>query len=192
MRIHWEALSIVIVDREGHLASVQKSILRGVGVRRYTMVENIAELQKDLILGRDIVIINWTSAGDGFADMIRSVRHKDTSPDPFVPIIVMSPAAKWRLALALEAGATSFLRFPFSGADFLRHVAHAVTSPRRFVDITDYFGPDRRRRADPLYGGPERRSVDVALLEGENLAAERARMRATAMSALEIKVSIAT
>ena len=67
-----------------------------------------------------------------------------------------------------------------------------MTSPRRFVDITDYFGPDRRRRADPLYSGPERRSVDVALLEGENLAAERARMRATAMSALEIKVSIAT
>ena len=32
-----------------------------------------------------------------------------------------------------------------------------LDSPRQYIRTDEYFGPDRRRRADPAYNGPERR-----------------------------------
>ncbi len=186
------ALSVVIVDREGYLAGVQKSILRGAGVRRLSMVEGAAALQKDLILGRDAVLINWTEASDDFIDLIRAVRNKDTSPDPFVGIVLSaSGLCRTRVRAAVDAGVSAFVSVPFRPSDMLRHIVRAAGPPEAFIDAPDYFGPDRRRKADPFYAGGERRTAQLPILEGDALASERARMRQTAMSALEVKVSFA-
>lgn len=187
----WEQLSVAIVDRAGHIAAIQKSILRGVGVRNYCLLDSIAALQKDLILARDVVLINWTAASDEFTEIVRAIRNKETSPDPFVGILLIAPLShKKRVRAALDAGANSFLAFPFRAGDLTRHLAHIATEPCEFVDVAGYFGPDRRRAVDPLFGGDERRLAQCDLLRGEALDVERQRMRKTAVSALEIKVSI--
>ena len=39
-------------------------------------------------------------------------------------------------------------------------LARVVDNPRAFVRSANYFGPDRRRKADPNYNGPRRRVAD--------------------------------
>ena len=43
----------------------------------------------------------------------------------------------------------------------LERIGRVVDNPRPFVRTNTYFGPDRRRKADPSYTGPMRRSTDV-------------------------------
>lgn len=184
------ALSVVIVDAEGYLAGMQKSILRGFGVRKHSMVEALPALLKDLILGRDVILLNWTEASQGFVDLVAAVRNKHTSPDPFVGIVLADGGlCRSRVRAAVDVGVSSFLSIPFKPADMMRHLQAAAT-PGVFVDAPTYFGPERRRKPDPYYEGEERRVAQSKLLSGEELAQERARMRQTAMSALEVKVSL--
>lgn len=191
MAVNWTALSIVIVDPSGHLAAMQKSILRGAGVRNINLVETSAALQQDLVIGRDIVPLNWISPTDDFVDVIRAVRARNTSADPFVSVILIAALKQsGRFKAALEAGANSCIALPFRAADITRHIAHVADVSIPFVDTPGYFGPDRRRRADPLYAGAERRTSAATLLAGDDLARERQRMRQTAMSALEVKVAL--
>ncbi|MGE0046791.1 MAG: hypothetical protein AB7J28_02560 [Hyphomonadaceae bacterium] len=191
MGVNWPALSIAIVDPAGHFAIMQKSILRGAGVTKFSVADGLAMLTKDLIIGRDVVLLNWTRADDGFAEIIAGVRAKDTSPDPFAPIVMIAALShKSRVKTALDAGANSFIAAPFRASDICRHVARAVAAPATFVDAPGYFGPERRRKADPLFEGEERRVREAKLLTGAELQAERTRMRTTALSALEIKVSL--
>jgi len=186
-----ETLSIAIVDAEGHLSSMQKSILRGAGVRKVGVVDSVSALYKDIIFGRDLVVINWTAADDRFTDIVRAVRHKEFSPDPFLGVVVVASCPVGaRVRAALEAGATSFVKLPFRPIDVLRHVVNAGAAPDNFLDAPGYFGPDRRRRVDPFYLGPERRKQRWPLLTGDDLAKRRERMRNTARSALEMKVSM--
>lgn len=191
MPVIWDKISIAIYDIEGHLASIQKSILRGAGARKVGVVESIGAAHKDIIFGRDLVLINWPGPGEGFADVVRGVRDKRISPDPFVGVIVVASCPVGaRVRAALDAGANSFLRLPFRAADFLRHIEAASAPPASFIDTPSYFGPDRRRRDDPMFVGPERRARAATRLEGALLEKERERMRTTARTALEIKVSM--
>jgi len=99
-------LAAVAADTEGHLAAMQKSILRGVGARNVAVVETLGALHKDLIFGRDVVIINWLTPGDGFVELVRGVRDRRISPDPFVGVIVAASCAFGaRIRAALDAGA---------------------------------------------------------------------------------------
>ena len=52
-----------------------------------------------------------------------------------------------------------------------------IDKPRPFIRTTDYFGPDRRRRADPEYTGARRRSTD-GVLDDETTALNQATSKA--------------
>jgi hypothetical protein len=80
------------------------------------------------------------------------------------------------------------LRVPFSAGDVASHVRYVTDKSWSFVEAPDYFGPDRRRRSE-AFPHVERRKGQRYLLSSQKFAAERARMRETALKAFEIKVS---
>ena len=47
-------------------------------------------------------------------------------------------------------GATEFVTKPFSVVTLAQRVQVVIERPRQFVHTGDYFGPDRRRRAEPF------------------------------------------
>jgi hypothetical protein len=49
-----------------------------------------------------------------------------------------------------------------TAVEMIRKVAAVIDHPRHFVRSLSYFGPDRRRRADPNFPGPERRKHKLA------------------------------
>ena len=61
---------------------------------------------------------------------------------------------------ARDVGVNEFLSKPVTARGVLERIAQVVDNPRPFVRSAGYFGPDRRRRADPNYNGPRRRASD--------------------------------
>lgn len=181
--------SVVVFDRDGNLASLQRSVLRAMGLANNGLVSNEKALLKDLVIGRDLVLLNWNEDWDGFVELVKTIRHKTTSPDPFVGIVAMSASfSNAHTRAALDAGVNSLVVVPFSAGHVMTHVRYVTTKSWRFIDAPNYFGPDRRHKQD-MHENEERRSVQCRILEGHELAEERQRMRTTALRAFDIKVA---
>ena len=58
---------------------------------------------------------------------------------------------------ARDAGVSEFLVKPLTMQSIKQRVDATIKNPKKFVRSPTYFGPDRRRRIDPKYKGPERR-----------------------------------
>ncbi len=111
----------------------------------------------------DIVITDWNMK------FIRRVRHPETSPNPFVPIIMLTGHAEVPLVIqARDAGVNEFLAKPVSAKALQSRIHAVIHRPRAFIRSSAYFGPDRRRRdIGPLesQGGERRRHDPLAAPE---------------------------
>lgn len=106
----------------------------------------------------DVVILDQHLGGDDGLSLLRFIRHEGANP--YLPVIVLSADGRpAKVAEARDAGANEFLVKPFTARGLYDKLQSVVHRPRPFVRSTDYFGPDRRRRDDPDYMGPERRGA---------------------------------
>ena len=69
-------------------------------------------------------------------------------------------SARSRVYEARDAGVTEFVVKPVNARTLLDRIMAVIYRPRPFVRTKSYFGPDRRRRADPNFSGPFRRIAD--------------------------------
>lgn len=91
----------------------------------------------------------------------RIVRNDPASPNPYVPVILMTGfSEKRRVLQARDAGVTEFLVKPFNAHDLYKRIVQVIERPRQFVRAEDFFGPDRRRKKTPGFLGPFRRDTD--------------------------------
>jgi CheY-like chemotaxis protein len=153
-------LSVLIVEDSSFLRSLLASCLNALGVTQIKVADHggdaidFLKLQKvdpmkAGILAVDLVISNWQmSPVDGMI-LLRWVRRHADSPNRFVPFIMVSgysDAAS--VAEARDMGATEFVTKPFSVNTLAQRIQMVIERPRQFVHTSDYFGPDRRRRAE--------------------------------------------
>jgi len=147
------------VDDNVHMLNIVKTILRGFGAihvfEAKSAEEAIYRLRNDAI---DMVVLDYLMDDvDGIA-FLKKLRHETQSPAPFVPVIMLTAhSERARVEAARDAGVTEFCAKPVTAAEMIRKVAAVIDHPRHFVRSESYFGPDRRRRADPTYPGEERR-----------------------------------
>jgi CheY-like chemotaxis protein len=100
---------------------------------------------------------------DGIA-FTRHLRTSENSPNPFVPIIMITGhTERYRVEAARDAGVTEFLAKPLTPTNLYARIAEIVGRPRSFVRTGGYFGPDRRRKTMETHPGPWRRHDDYAL-----------------------------
>jgi FixJ family two-component response regulator len=94
-------------------------------------------------------------------EFTRLVRNSNDSPNPMIPIIMITGhATVSRVADARDAGVTEFLAKPLTARGVIGRVVQVIEHNRAFVRTEDYFGPDRRRRSEPGFTGPFRRTND--------------------------------
>jgi CheY-like chemotaxis protein len=154
------ALHVLVVDDNRHTAEIVKSILESMGAREIriaaTTHDGFRRLQEEAI---DLLIVDQNlGAGGAGVDLVRRIRRDPASPNPFVPIVMLTGYADAKLVrTARDCGVSEFLVKPFTAAGLLKRIEALIFQPRPFVRAEDYFGPDRRRRADPGYAGSERR-----------------------------------
>jgi len=108
----------------------------------------------------DIVITEWNTTPLTGLQFIEYIRTSGESPNRLMPILLMTARSEEEyIVQARDRGITEFLAKPFTVESFHRRLVSIIAFPRPFVDAERYFGPDRRRRKDVGYKGPERRET---------------------------------
>ena len=154
----FEQLTVLIVEDNPHTVGLLSRILRSFGVRTIATATDGSDAFSVLrARAVDVIICDWNMRPLDGLRFVRLMRLSPDSPNPFVPIIMLTAHAEAnRVEEARDAGANEFLAKPISPATLLSRLTSVVLAPREFIKTKDYFGPDRRRQNRP-FGGPERR-----------------------------------
>ena len=163
----FENLKALIVEDNAHMRSLLRALLNAIGIKDVSEATNgqiaiqiLRERKSDLVL-TDLAM----KPMDGL-EFTRYVRNHDHSPNPFVPIIMISGhTEKYRVEAARDAGVTEFLAKPITAHNLFARIGEIVERPRAFVRCDNYFGPDRRRHQNDDYTGPWRRKDDFQTTE---------------------------
>jgi len=158
----FENLKALIVEDNAHMRALLRALLNSAGIKDIAeagngqmAIEILRERKSDLVLS-DLAM----KPMDGL-ELTRYLRNSDHSPNPFVPIIMISGhTEKYRVQAARDAGVTEFLAKPITAHNLFARITEIIERPRAFVRCNGYFGPDRRRHANEDYAGPWRRKDD--------------------------------
>lgn len=155
-----KALRLLIIDDNRNAAEIVRSILSSVGAQQMELATT-AERAFSMLQAEafDLIIVDQNlGKGDEGIALVKRIRTDPASTNPYLPILMLTGYTEQRrVQAARDAGVTEFLSKPFTIVGLLRRMEALIHQPRPFVKSLDYFGPDRRRRQDPDYRGPERR-----------------------------------
>jgi len=160
----FDHLKALIVEDNVHMRTLLKSLLTALGIKHAYEANNGADafvIMRDK--SPDLVLTDLSMKPvDGIA-FTREVRTAHDSPNPYVPIIMITGHTERRkVEAARDAGVTEFLAKPITAQGLILRIAEIVERPRAFVRCDGYFGPDRRRRKDENFTGPWLRHDDFA------------------------------
>ncbi len=157
-----DTLRVMLIDDNQNMRAILAAVLDGIGVRTIAECGNGADALAMLRTWRaDIAIVDFEMTPVNGIEFTWLVRNSPDSADPYLPIIMMTGhAERERVFEARDAGVTEFIVKPITARSVIDRVNSVIFRPRPFVKTADYFGPCRRRRADPAFEGPWRRSSD--------------------------------
>ncbi|NJC39945.1 CheY-like chemotaxis protein [Brevundimonas alba] len=156
------AIQVLLVDDNPHMLTIASAVLKSAGIRKVLEARDgatgLAILRDHQV---DLAIVDYNMFPLDGVEFTRLVRNSPDSVNPYLPIIMMTGhSGKQRVYEARDAGVTEFLVKPITAKAVLDRIQSVIWKPRPFVKTDGYFGPDRRRVAQPGYHGPFRRSVD--------------------------------
>lgn len=157
-----DRIQTLIVDDNGHMINIVKTILRGFGCKHFFEAKDAAEAF-DIVKSEavDIIILDYNMDLLDGLDFVRLVRTGEDSPSPFIPVIMLTAySERSRVMAARDAGVSEFCRKPINAIELYRKISAVIEHPRDFVRTSTYFGPDRRRHHHADYTGPFRRKDD--------------------------------
>jgi two-component system chemotaxis response regulator CheY len=162
--LRYDLLKILLVDDNHHMRVLLSEILKAVGVRQiYEASDGAQGLQMMKNHAIDIIMTDLAMQPLDGIDFVRLLRRSPDSPNQMCPVIMITGHSTMaRVQEARNAGVNEFLAKPLTARGVVERISQVVDHPRPFVKTADYFGPDRRRRADPNYAGALRREGDTA------------------------------
>jgi CheY-like chemotaxis protein len=157
-------LSILLVDDNQHMLTIVRTILHGFGIRNVRETQDATDAFIELRNApADLIVVDYNMSPLDGAEFTRLVRRADDSPQPYVPIIMLTAhTERHRVLAARDAGVSELLRKPVTPRDLYLRLVSVIETPRPFVRSPNYVGPCRRRCDDPTYAGPERRGPTAA------------------------------
>lgn len=176
MAVDFARVRVLIVDDNGYMLTILRTILHGFGIKQIYESRDPADafdmVRSDAV---DIIITDYQMEILDGLDFVRLVRTADDSPNPLVPIIMLSAySERSRVEAARDAGVTEFCCKPVTAKEMFAKIAAVINEPRPFIRNKHYFGPDRRRQ-DPetsTYKGKERRKAMLKLQEEDEASAK--------------------
>jgi two-component system chemotaxis response regulator CheY len=157
--LRYDLLKILVVDDNHHMRVLVAEILKAVGVRHIFEASDGAQaLQMMKNQAIDIIMTDLSMQPLDGIDFVRLLRRSPDSPNQMCPVIMITGhSTMTRVQEARNAGVNEFLAKPLTARGVIERISQVVEHPRPFVKTESYFGPDRRRRADPNFRGPFRR-----------------------------------
>ena len=159
-----EHLAVLLVDDSRHIRSLVKSVLHSLGVRGVLeAADGAAAFEVLKTMPVDVVLCDWNMDPLDGLDFTRLVRTAEDSPNPFLPIILLTGHSELRHVMeARDCGVNEFLAKPISATAVYGRIRAVIEQPRNFVRTNRFFGPDRRRQQSDKIPGPEQRTPGQA------------------------------
>ena len=153
--------NILIVDRSLSFARLMRSELLRAGFNHISLAGDIDEALYMLAGDRFRAVLCDAEAGPlKGPEFVLAARTRPDMVDPYVAIIMTSFRASFRkVAACRDAGANTFLAKPVSTQQLTEKLSVSLNENRRFVRVTSYFGPERRKGLRTPYFGSERRAM---------------------------------
>jgi CheY-like chemotaxis protein len=165
----FENFRTLIVEDNTHMRVLLRELLNNIGIREVSEAAN-GQAALNVLRERkcDLILSDMAMAPMDGIDFTRHIRNDSSSPNPFVPIIMVTGHTEIeRVKAARDAGVTEFLAKPVTPNNLYARLTEIVERPRAFVRTESYFGPDRRRKHLDNYGGPWRRHDDYDVGESQ-------------------------
>lgn len=160
--INLAGAATMVVDDSAFGLDLTASALLGFGIKtRYachSAVEAMEILKEESI---DLLVVDSEMPGmDGY-ELVRWLRRSGLDPNAFAPVIMTAAhVRRSRVTEARDCGANFVVTKPFSAASLLERIVWVARDSRPFLEVGDYFGPDRRfRKASPPPEGERRADV---------------------------------
>jgi DNA-binding NarL/FixJ family response regulator len=170
-------LTALVVSNHPYLAEMTRVVCGAFSLHRTEVITDVRAVDYAFrVVDPDVVLVGVGGA-DPWAPLEAMVAHRraPSCHNPYVPFVAVSTHAERSAVLrALNLGVHEFVALPLSAKRLWLAISHAVFIGRPFIETPRYVGPDRRRRDDPLYHGPERRAGAQA--KGSARADQEARM----------------
>lgn len=139
-------MGVLILEDSANMRRILTPLLRSFGFEAFHYATN-SQMALGLLRkgGIDLSIVDWPMKAQGGIDFARMVRAEKTSPDPYLPIILLSGFTDpERMRIARNMGVNEILAKPFSPEALYGRLTSIVRQPRPFFETGSYFGPDRR------------------------------------------------
>jgi len=153
-----QELSVIMLEKHAYMRVLTRDVLRNMGIRDVRETGNpddVMEIFKDR--KADLLLLDWGPDFDGLG-VLKAFRNPDGSPDPFVPVVMISGNAELRhIYQARDTGATEYLAKPITARSLYARICAVIERHRAFIHNPSFFGPDRRRRRLQEHAGVERR-----------------------------------
>ena len=153
------AKQIAVVEHHAFMRRLILSMLRGLGFHKLYAFATAEEFLADRdVEDTEVLILDLSIAGDTALSLVARIRHGETAVDKAIPVILSASVTDRETIFdARDAGVTEICTRPMAAVNLYTKLKTSLLAPRRFVISDAYWGPDRRRKDDPKYGGPERR-----------------------------------
>ena len=91
MAYQFDRLKILVVDDNAHMRKLVIAILEAFGVHQVTEAAD-GERAWNLLreVGPDIILLDWVMEGMSGIDLVKRIRNRPQSPNPFVPVIMLT------------------------------------------------------------------------------------------------------
>ncbi|HUT49625.1 MAG TPA: response regulator [Alphaproteobacteria bacterium] len=154
-------LKIVVADPSHFVRRLLAAVLTGLRAPHpYAANSSDVALRIVAETAPDLLIVDWDLQPMNGADVVRALRDEKSSPNPTLPIIMISGhCALGRVTEARDSGANEFIAKPFTVDAIYKRLVALIERPRPFIRLESYFGPDRRRKIEE-FAGDERRRVN--------------------------------
>lgn len=169
----------LVVDDSPFSLELTTQALMGFGMPvRYVChsAPEAMEILKDHTV--DLLFVDVEMPGMDGLELVSWLRRSGLDPNAFAPVIMTGGhVRKDKLNRVRDCGANFLLTKPFSATTLLERIVWTARDTRPFLEVGDYFGPDRRFRSGSGPGGVERRAD---LIRKAELEAARAAEQAAA------------
>lgn len=156
-----DRLNVLLLYSNAKMARLIRALLRSFGFRTVQEAFSVESAKKAIKNYRmDFIMLSANLEGAEYTEFMDWIRNSKECPHPTTPVIVTSSSASRQAVLrAVRSGADEFLGLPIVPRTLVNRVEAVIFKPRSYIRAPGYFGPDRRRMADPRYKGKERRQV---------------------------------
>lgn len=155
-------MNFLVVEDNMFMLRLISTLMRSLGATQVrTAVDGREAIESLMFEVADVILTDWRMPGMHGREFVKWVRQSPNSPDPQVPILLITGAnERADIREARDAGITEFVTKPVSAGSILKRLSVAMQQERAFVHSPVYVGPCRRRRSNGPYFGEMRRASD--------------------------------